>query len=45
MSIDSHPVQSSSDIETALGTSQTGTVEVMYFKGGVSQSFVKVKIR
>ena len=45
MSIDGEPVRSSGEIETAVGTSKTGTVRVIYFASGVLQSEVDIKIR
>lgn len=43
--IDGEPVHSGREIETAIGTSKTGTVRVMYFRSGVLQIEQDVKIR
>lgn len=45
MTIDAQPVHSARDIESAIATSQTRTVRVMYFKSGVLQTEVNVKVR
>jgi S1-C subfamily serine protease len=45
MTIDAQPVHSAHDIESAIATSQTGTVRVMYFRSGVVQTEVNVKVR
>jgi S1-C subfamily serine protease len=45
MSIDAQPVHDSHDIESAVATSKTGTVRVMYFRRGVLQIEKDIKIR
>jgi opacity protein-like surface antigen len=45
MMIDGQPVHSIRDLETAAGTSTTGTVRVSYFKSGVLQTETNVKVR
>jgi hypothetical protein len=43
--IDGQPVHTSSDIETALGTSATGTVDVIYLIQGTWQTEKQLKLR
>jgi opacity protein-like surface antigen len=45
MTIDGQPVHSFREIETAVGTSNTGTVRVTYFESGVLQTEREVKVR
>jgi PDZ domain/Outer membrane protein beta-barrel domain len=45
MRIDAQPVHDSRDIESAVATSKTGTVRVMYFRRGVLQIEKDIKIR
>jgi C-terminal processing protease CtpA/Prc len=45
MRIDAQPVHDSHDIESAVATSKTGTVRVMYFRRGVLQIEKDIKIR
>lgn len=45
MTIDGQPVRDSRDIESAVGTSTSGTVRVLYFQHGLSQVEANVKVR